>query len=318
MVINMKISKESAASGVRHTATEEELKLINNFTRRALKADEVYVFSLTLCDNEVDRDFEVFSLSALQALKELFVGKTGIADHDAKSKNQTARIFTTELDLLEGVNTIGERKARLNCKAYIPVTEFTKEVISRIESGILKEVSVGCSVKTGRCSICGKESCNHVKGRIYGGERCVRILDNADDAYEFSFVAVPAQRNAGVHKNFLNKEERKLTEIFKNLKEGESITLTYEEAMRLKKEAQWGESYRNSLVASVKKASIMLQPEMDAEIMEEMALSLNMEKLVSLNKYYENELERKLPLKTQLAENLIKKTGEADDVEFRI
>ncbi|MBE6730801.1 MAG: hypothetical protein E7564_03825 [Ruminococcaceae bacterium] len=316
----MKINKESAASGVKNTATEEELKLINTYTRRTLKEDEVYVFSLTLCDNEVDRDHEVFSLNALNTLKELFVGKTGITDHDAKSKNQTARIFSTELQMLDGVNIIGERKARLNCKAYIPVTEFTKDVISRIESGILKEVSVGCSVKTSRCSICGKENCSHIKGRSYGGETCVRILDNADDAYEFSFVAVPAQRNAGVHKNFLNKEERNLTEIFKNLKEGESITLTYNEAMNLKKAAKWGESYRNSLVTSVKKACMMLQPEMDGEIMEEMALSLDIEKLVSLNKYYENELERKLPVKTQLAENLFKSAGEAnaDDGEFRI
>ena len=314
----MKISKESTASGKKQTVTEEELALINKYTIKELSEKDVYVFSLTLCDNEIDRDFEVFSLSALEALKEFFVGKTGITDHDAKSKNQTARIFSTELKLLDGVNAIGEQKAELNCKAYIPVTEFTKDVISKIESGILKEVSVGCSVKNSRCSICGKENCNHVKGRSYGGDLCVRILDNATDAYEFSFVAVPAQRNAGVHKKFTNKEEKDLKEIFKNLKEDETITLTYEEAMKLKKAASWGENYRNSLVNSVKKACSMLQPEMDGNIMEEMALALDIEKLISLNKYYENELERKLPLKTQLAETFVKTSLEAQNGEFKI
>ena len=52
-----------------------DLALINRFTRKALKADEVYTFGLLLCDNEVDRDFERFDTAALKTLAELFVGK---------------------------------------------------------------------------------------------------------------------------------------------------------------------------------------------------------------------------------------------------
>ena len=37
--------------------TDEELVQINRFTRREFKAEELYVFSLVLCDNEIDRDF---------------------------------------------------------------------------------------------------------------------------------------------------------------------------------------------------------------------------------------------------------------------
>ena len=75
-----------------------QLEAINRFSRRALEADEVYVFSLLLCDNAVDRDGERFSSGALQKLASLFVGKTGIFNHDPKGQNQTARIFETAVE----------------------------------------------------------------------------------------------------------------------------------------------------------------------------------------------------------------------------
>lgn len=40
---------------------QRDLDLINNYTRRKLSKDEVYIFSVVLCDNEVDREFEKFS-----------------------------------------------------------------------------------------------------------------------------------------------------------------------------------------------------------------------------------------------------------------
>ena len=40
---------------------KSELEQINKYTRRELKEDEVYVFPVVLCDNEIDRDGERFS-----------------------------------------------------------------------------------------------------------------------------------------------------------------------------------------------------------------------------------------------------------------
>ena len=37
----------------------EELARINQFAKAELTAADVYVFSVRLCDNEVDRDFEL-------------------------------------------------------------------------------------------------------------------------------------------------------------------------------------------------------------------------------------------------------------------
>ena len=77
------------------TASDEDLKKINQYTRRDFDADSLYVFTVTLCDNDIDRDYEKFSLSALEKLKKLFVGKTGISDHSMKASDQKARIFDT-------------------------------------------------------------------------------------------------------------------------------------------------------------------------------------------------------------------------------
>ena len=120
---------------------EGELELINNYTRRSLSEDEVYVFSLVLCDNEIDRDHERFSDEALKGLEKLFAGVTGIMDHDPKSKNQSARIFSCRLEAPEDRLTLDGRKyKRLTARAYIPVAQCSEELIAMIDSGIKKEV----------------------------------------------------------------------------------------------------------------------------------------------------------------------------------
>lgn len=185
----------------------EILEKINKFTRRPLTEDEVYVFSVILCDNEVDRDCERFSDEALESLREKFVGKTGIFDHNASTANQTARIFDTELVTDESRTTVcGEPYKYLKASAYTVRTDENKGFIAEIDGGIKKEVSISCSAARKVCSICGNDktvsACAHVKGKKYGGKLCHTILDNITDAYEWSFVAVPAQVNAGVTKHY--------------------------------------------------------------------------------------------------------------------
>ena len=48
----------------------EKMALINKFTKRELEPDEVYAFSVVLCDNDIDRDFERFTNDALEKLAE--------------------------------------------------------------------------------------------------------------------------------------------------------------------------------------------------------------------------------------------------------
>lgn len=183
------------------------LDKINKFTRRKLTEDEVYVFDIILCDNDIDRDCERFSDSALETLRSKFIGKTGIFDHNATTANQNARIFDTELITDESRQTaFGAPYRYLKANAYMVRTDDNKNLIAEIDGGIKKEVSISCSANKRICSICGCDTklapCSHVKGKSYSGKLCHTILDDITDAYEWSFVAVPAQVNAGVTKKY--------------------------------------------------------------------------------------------------------------------
>lgn len=186
---------------------QETLDKINKLTRRPLTEDEVYVFSVVLCDNEIDRDGERFSDKALEELKDRFIGKTGIFDHNAAAANQNARIFDTELVTDNSRSTKnGEPYKYLEASAYMVRTDENKNLIAEIDGGIKKEVSISCSAAKRICSICGCDrnevSCSHIKGKSYGDKQCCTILSDITDAYEWSFVAVPAQINAGVTKKY--------------------------------------------------------------------------------------------------------------------
>ncbi len=191
---------------------ESEMELINKYSIRELKESEVFAFEVTLCDNEVDRDGECFSAGSLDKLSKLFVGRTGIFDHDPRGANQTARIYQTEVLTDNGrVTRTGEAYKYLSAKAYLMRTEKNADLIKEIEGGIKKEVSVSCAIKRERCSICNTDrktkGCSHIKGSFYDGRLCCGILEEPTDAYEWSFVAVPAQPGAGVRKSFTDDTE---------------------------------------------------------------------------------------------------------------
>lgn len=183
------------------------LDKINALTRRKFKAEELYTFPVTLCGNEIDRDYERFSDDALDKMAELFVGKTIIRDHNAMAENQTARIYDAEVVSVDGQLTkYGAPYRYLKGYAYMVRTKSNEDMITLIDGGILKEVSVGCCALRRTCSICGHDlgdgECEHKRGKEYDGQICHAILDGIDDAYELSFTPVPAQPEAGVTKSY--------------------------------------------------------------------------------------------------------------------
>lgn len=140
------------------TVSGEELEKINGYAREPLTEDKVFVFRVALCDNDIDRDGEKFSSGALEKLAELFKGRTGIFDHDPKSSKQTARIFDTWVETLpEKTTTDGEVYRRLMAKAYMVRTASNGDLISEIQGGIKKEVSVSCTMGKKLCSVCGAD-----------------------------------------------------------------------------------------------------------------------------------------------------------------
>lgn len=260
-------------------ASENDMEKISKYTRRELSADELYIFNVTLCSNDIDRDYEKFSVDALNEMASLFIGKTGIFDHSMKSSDQKARIFDTYVEKQEGeVTADGEALYCLRARAYMLKNDENKFLIDEIDAGIKKEVSVSCSMGKSVCSVCGNNThsgeCSHIKGRVYNGRQCYYILSDAKDAYEFSFVAVPAQRDAGITKAFELKNKN-ADEIVKTIGACDTdVTLSKSQLVKLnayiddlKERASLGETYKEQLSKEVTKLFAQKFPNMDRKLL---------------------------------------------------
>ena len=278
--------------------TKEELDQVNRFSKAELTADQVYTFSVRLCDNEVDRDFERFGTEDLDQLGELFLGKSGIFDHQWSAKGQTARIYRTEVVREPGtVTAAGDEYRWLKGWAYLMRTEKNQELITEIEGGIKKEVSVGCSMGRSVCSVCGAENgaCGHVKGQMYGEKLCFTELKDPKDAYEWSFVAVPAQPRAGVVKRF-----------------GSEGT----ELRTLRKQAELGQRYLTGLRREVVRLAMLADGHLDGKIFTKAVGRLDEAELLELKRAYEAQIAKKFPVAPQLRQQA--ETKREDEAVFLV
>ena len=154
-----------------------DMELINAQSKKKLLPEDVYVFSLKVCDNDIDRDLERFSDGALSQMSELIVGKSGLFDHKWLASGQTARVFKSEVICEPSVLTSDGRTYKyVRASAYILKIAKNEDLIAEIEGGILKETSVGCHALKIKCSVCGRvrgdKPCGHVKGTAYDGKVC--------------------------------------------------------------------------------------------------------------------------------------------------
>ena len=292
----MEIKKETKAVS-NGAPTAVQLEAINAQAKGNLTAEQVYVFSLRLCDDQVDRDHERFDTAALPGLAKLFIGKTGIVDHRWSSDNQVARIFQTQVVKEENVSYI-------KAWAYIRRGGNADEIIADIEAGIKKEVSVGCAMGRAVCSVCGGEygTCGHQKGEHYDGQLCSAILQEPMDAYEFSFVAVPAQREAGVLKAMGGRKD------LKALAEAYGAQAEYR---ALYKQAQLGLQYQKLLCDEVVRLCLSLDLGAPEPVLRAVVEKATAEELMKLKSALEGRFEQMYPVKCQLMSS----AGNVDAVE---
>lgn len=281
----MDVKKESSAVGI-GVPNAAQLERINALAKGSLTEEQVYVFSVRLCDDQVDRDFERFDTAALPELAKLFVGKSGVVDHKWSAERQLARIFDAEVLQEEGVSYI-------KAWAYIRRGGSGDEWIADIEAGIKKEVSVGCAMGQSVCSICGAEygTCGHRKGEHYDGALCCAILREPVDAYEFSFVAVPAQREAGVLKGMGCRV---------SLKELADEFGAQEEYRGLWKLSQLGQQYQKQLSDEVVRLALMLGLRLEEPVLRGAVEKLAGAELVPLRDALRERAAERYPIQLQL------------------
>ena len=270
----------------------EQLEEINRLTRRPLTAEEVYVFALRLCDNQVDRDNERFSPKTLEELAPMFVGKSGIFDHNWSARGQSARIFRTQLvQEPEVLTRAGDPCCWLKGWAYMVRTRENEGLIAEIEGGIKKEVSVGCAVERSVCSI---------------------SLEGGADAYEFSFVAVPAQPAAGVVKGARKPKAATLKELLKD------YPAFAQEVEQLEQEALLGRRHLKELRADVVRLGALADPESEVSLLKSMAEKLDEPQLLALRRTYEARAGKRYPLAVQLPHGAKEALRREEDGAFLI
>ncbi|MBQ3357026.1 MAG: hypothetical protein IJG45_07955 [Oscillospiraceae bacterium] len=286
--------RKAAAVASTGTPDAQQLKKINLYSKAALTAEQVYCFSVRLCDDQPDRDFERFDTDALPVLAELFRGKTGIVDHDWSAERQIARIFDTEVLCENGAHYI-----RAWC--YLLRTEKNADFIAQIEGGIKKEVSVGCAVQRTVCSVCGKPygSCEHRKGLTYDGQLCLAVLCDPADAYEFSFVAVPAQREAGVMK----KAEGGVCMTLQELVSKSGTPDLCDSLNALEREAQFGRDCRNAMLRETVSLGLLLDFGADEAILRKAFSALESAELSALKDAMAQKAAALFPPSAQLPAN---------------
>ena len=282
--MEIKKAAEAVGGGV---PSAVQLEAINALAKARLNGEQVYVFSLRLCDDQVDRDGERFDTAALPGLAKLFIGKTGIVDHKWSAENQVARIFETQVVREKDVSYI-------KAWAYIRRGGANEEIIADIEAGIKKEVSVGCAMGKAVCSVCGSEygTCGHRKGESYDGQICCTVLQEPVDAYEFSFVAVPAQREAGVLKALGNRRFS-----LKDLAAEYGVQAEYR---ALLKQAELGNRYQKELEDSIVRLGLSLELGVTEPVLRSLAQAARPEDLLILRGALEQRLAESLPVVTQL------------------
>lgn len=142
---------------------------------------------------------------------------------------------------------------------------------------------MGCSVARRVCSVCGASegTCSHVKGQTYGEQLCFLELQDPTDAYEWSFVAVPAQRNAGVVKRFGPEDGQMQV---------------------LRKQAELGRKYLHWLRREVVRLAMLADDGLDGQVFAGVAEKLEEPELLELRKTYEARVNSRFPASAQLCQ----------------
>jgi hypothetical protein len=167
---------------------DEITAAINRFALRPLGRDDVAVFTLDLCHNQVDRHHSRFPDEELAQINALVPGRPLMERHDLRGSLPRGIFFRSRLH---------EAGSRLSVRpdVYVLRTAQNEHFIRSIEGGIYRETSIGFSFRTPECSICGRDlrACEHQPGRSYAGQHCHYIMRGVIEVIEGSVVSSGSQ-----------------------------------------------------------------------------------------------------------------------------
>ncbi len=151
--------------------------------------DNNTIITVRLADNETDRDYERFSVSALHDMAKLYAGRNGVIGEDINEKTQRGRILSCEVRTNPNKLTrSGEIYTYLEARVIIPRTNENDKLLNKLMNKTQKG-SISCSVRNRVCSLCGETDCTkHKKGTLYHGQLVEKVLNDIIEVYEWAIV----------------------------------------------------------------------------------------------------------------------------------
>jgi len=226
------------------TPTASQLKKINEFAKRPLSKEEVFVFPDKLVGDMIipDRYIQIHK-SLLNVFKEdAKKGVSVLIDHPwaGFSKPKPAIGYGRTFDAHLKKSMAENEEWELLADHYIVRGKEidginTDYIIDSIEDGTFFDTSIGWGADTFECSICGNDyrdhsKCDHYTGREYDGKMCYVIAKAPGFLMENSIVFDGAYPGAGVLSsvdNAVEAGEMMLIDDLKNLDSGVTLFHTY-------------------------------------------------------------------------------------------
>ncbi len=179
---------------------------VNRYSLRPLRPEEIAVFTLDLCHNQVDRHFSRFPEEELERISGMTPGRPLMERHDLRGSLPRGTFFRSRL------HRDGDRVS-VRPEVYVLRTRENADFILNIEGGVYRETSIGFSFRTPECSVCGRDlrTCDHVPGREYGGDACHFIMRDVIEVIEGSVVPAGSQGTAFVAEGGAVTASRALT-----------------------------------------------------------------------------------------------------------
>ena len=188
------------------STADQNLDLVNRYTQKPLTREEVNIKSMWLCNDIIDSYYSRFNEKTLNELAEKIPGGPVMIGHNTEML-PIGRFFKAQVVRRE------DSHLWLRAWFYWPKDmDHSADMLSGIESGLYREVSVSWSMTAAICSICGKDmrsmECPHIPGRKYPDangtdQLCFWESEGIKDFYEGSLVYKGGQYGTSID------EERK-------------------------------------------------------------------------------------------------------------
>ena len=179
-------------------ATEKDMAAINQHALVPLTKEQVAVFRMNLCNDQIDRHISRFPVEELKAISEkLIVGKPLMELHDMPSdglfssnrgSQPVGTFFRSQM-----VKEDGQVSVRPD--VFMRRDAGDDDLIKKIESGIAKGTSISFALDRPECSACGCDirDCAHMLGEEIDDEICHVVLKEVTDVFEGSIVPLGSQ-----------------------------------------------------------------------------------------------------------------------------